>query len=64
TQRFLPAEADVRFDEQGGLRATVRGERFDPQRHRPGHEVKAITYHGLKVEQRDGEWLGDVIVDI
>ena len=24
---------------------------YDPQRHRLDHEVKAITYHGLRVEQ-------------
>jgi SHS2 domain-containing protein len=28
------------------------------------HEVKAITYHGLKVEPADGGWLAEVIVDI
>jgi SHS2 domain-containing protein len=29
-----------------------------------GHEVKAITYHGLRVERADGGWLAEVIVDI
>ena len=29
------------------------------------HEVKAITYHGLKVEQTGANaWLAEVIVDI
>lgn len=55
---------EVRLDAQG-LQATGWGEPYDPQRHLPGREVKAITYHGLKVEQQaDGSWLAEVIVDI
>lgn len=47
------------------VQATARGEVFDPARHQPEHEVKAITYHELKVDkQPDGTWLAEVIVDI
>jgi len=28
------------------------------------HEVKAITYHGLRVEREGDGWLAEVIVDI
>ncbi len=47
-----------------GLVATARGEPIDPARHALDHEVKAITYHGLKLEQQGGRWLAEVIVDI
>jgi SHS2 domain-containing protein len=47
-----------------GLQATAWGELFDPSRHRLAHEVKAITYHGLRVEQAGDGWLAEVIVDI
>ncbi|MCS6975399.1 MAG: archease [Gemmatales bacterium] len=47
-----------------GLAAVARGERFDPARHQPDHEVKAITYHGLRVKQEEHGWLAEVIVDI
>jgi SHS2 domain-containing protein len=47
-----------------GLRAEVQGEPLDPARHRLDHEVKAITYHGLKVEQSTDGWLAEVILDI
>jgi SHS2 domain-containing protein len=40
------------------------GEPVDRSRHVLAHEVKAITYHGLKVEQSDQGWLAEVIVDI
>ncbi len=47
------------------LRATCRGELRDDSRHILDHEVKAITYHGLSVQQTaDGNWQGEVIVDI
>jgi SHS2 domain-containing protein len=47
-----------------GLAGTAWGEPFDPARHMLAHEVKAITYHELKVV-RDGDgWLAEVIVDI
>lgn len=47
-----------------GLTGTAWGEPFDPARHQPGHEVKAITYHALRVEPAAEGWLAEVIVDI
>jgi SHS2 domain-containing protein len=47
-----------------GLVATARGEPYDPARHVLAHEVKAVTYHGLRVEQTPDGWLAEVIVDI
>jgi SHS2 domain-containing protein len=63
TRRLLLGEFHVEV--QGDrLEATARGEPIDPQRHQLDMEVKAITYHGLKVE-RDGDgWLAEVIVDL
>jgi SHS2 domain-containing protein len=40
------------------------GEPLDRNRHALAHEVKAITYHRLKVEPTDDGWLAEVIVDI
>jgi SHS2 domain-containing protein len=47
-----------------GLLGTARGEPFDADRHRRGREVKAITYHGLRVESTATGWVAEVIVDI
>lgn len=63
TQHLVLCQFEVRLGPTG-LDATVRGEPVDPARHRLEHEVKAITYHGLKVEPADGRWLAEVIVDI
>jgi SHS2 domain-containing protein len=47
-----------------GLQGQAWGEPIDRTRHVLEHEVKAITYHGLKVEKTDAGWLAEVIVDI
>src|SRR5262245_5857280 len=39
-----------------GLCGTAWGEPLDRERHNLEHEVKAITYHGLKVEETPGGW--------
>jgi SHS2 domain-containing protein len=54
-------EAHVTED---GLQGVAWGEPIDLERHTLLHEVKAITYHGLKVERTAGGWLAEVIVDI
>jgi SHS2 domain-containing protein len=63
TDRVLFAAFDVRVTDTG-LTATARGEPYDPARHVLAHEVKAITYHELKVEKTADGWLAEVIVDI
>ncbi len=47
-----------------GLTASAWGEPIDRSRHVLEHEVKAITYHGLRVEKIGDEWEAEVIVDI
>jgi len=48
----------------GGLTATAWGEPIDPARHHLDVEIKAITWHGLKLEHHADGWLAEVIVDI
>lgn len=63
SDKLLFSRFDVEVGDDG-LTATAWGEPFDPDRHALSHEVKAITYHGLKVERTEDEWLAEVIVDI
>jgi SHS2 domain-containing protein len=60
---LLFSSFDVKVTDSG-LSATAWGEPYDPARHVLAHEVKAITYHELKVEKTAGGWLAEVIVDI
>jgi SHS2 domain-containing protein len=63
TEKLLLVEFDVRTDGKK-LAATCRGEPMDGSRHRMEHEVKAITYHGLRLEKTTAGWFGELIVDI
>lgn len=62
-EHLLLSRFEVKID-AGGLRGSAWGEPFDPARHELSHEVKAITYHGLRVEPDGDGWLAEVIVDI
>ena len=56
TERLAFSQFDVELTADG-LLAVARGEPLDPARHRLTHEIKAITYHELKVEQAaTGGW--------
>ncbi len=63
---FSRFEVETRPLEGSGLllKAVAWGEPLDRGRHALSHEVKAITYHGLRVEQTGDGWLAEVIVDI
>jgi len=61
--KLLLSAFEIKLD-GGQLLATCRGEPMDTTRHQMDHEVKAITYHGLRVEQTAGSWRAEVIVDI
>jgi SHS2 domain-containing protein len=63
TEHLLFGKFEVKLTE-AGLTGTAWGDPLDPERHQLEHEVKAITYHGLRVEQTSDGWLAEVIVDI
>jgi SHS2 domain-containing protein len=46
------------------LCAECSGERADWSRHQPDHELKAVTYHQLRVVQTTTGWEATVIFDI
>jgi|SRR5579875_586594 len=63
TEGFIWGEAKI-DEREGGLDARLTGEPFDPGRHFLIQELKAITYHGLLVESREGRWHARVIIDV
>jgi SHS2 domain-containing protein len=64
TRHFLPAIFEIETIDEQRLRALVRGETFDPDRHFLEREVKAITYHQIKVESSGKGWSAQVFVDL
>ena len=67
TRGWLTRSADVEVRERGGgweLQGTLIGERHDSQRHAIKILIKAVTYHGLRIVQREGMWSANVVFDI
>jgi SHS2 domain-containing protein len=44
--------------------AELSGEKIDSKRHQLGSDVKAVTYHRLKVFKDDSIWKANVLLDI
>jgi SHS2 domain-containing protein len=63
SQRVLLGRFEVSV-EGASLSGSAWGELMDSARHAMMHEVKAITYHGLRLEKEREGWLAEVIVDI
>ncbi len=57
---------DVSIVERGPttLIATFAGEPYDPHRHRLLTEIKAVTYHELKVERIGANWRARIVFDV
>ncbi|MBW1824856.1 MAG: archease [Deltaproteobacteria bacterium] len=55
---------DIEEVNKYGLKATVRGEPFQPERHVFKRGIKAVTYHQVKVEKKGGKWEGRIIFDL
>jgi len=64
TQRFLPVEYNFHELKSNFLKATIRGGKFDLNEHAINMEIKAVTYHELKVQKTDSGWRAHVIFDI
>lgn len=62
-RRMIFRDFTVSID-ASGLRATARGERYDPARHRLAHEIKAVTQHLLAVRRVPDGWETSLIVDV
>jgi SHS2 domain-containing protein len=46
------------------LDGTALGASVEGRRDAPAHLVKAVTYHGLTVEERDTGWRGRLVLDV
>ncbi|MHA1349380.1 MAG: archease [Promethearchaeota archaeon] len=53
-----------KFNDNYKLRATLKGEKFDLDKHEIGIEVKAITYSFLNIEEKRESTTIDIVFDI
>ncbi len=62
--RCLYKEFSFEAISEKNLKSVIRGEPFHPKTQTLKKEVKAATYHGLKVARTKDGWMGEVIFDI
>jgi SHS2 domain-containing protein len=46
------------------LSATISYDEFDPEKHEILKDIKAVTYHGVSVDQADAGWQATIIFDV
>jgi SHS2 domain-containing protein len=63
-ERFLVASVRVKAVDERSVTAEAVGEPFDPARHELGAEIKAVTYHQLRVARDGDRWTARVILDL
>ena len=64
TKGMLFCRFDITDMDDHHIRATVAGEPIDQTRHELDTEIKAVTYHDLKVEKIGRRWIARVLFDI
>jgi len=64
TEHRLLCRFEVDQASETRLTAQAWGERIDPARHTVRTEIKAVTFHGLSVEQADGVWTARILFDV
>jgi SHS2 domain-containing protein len=61
---FVPAALEQLSITETGASVLLSGERFDPARHEPQPEVKAVTRHQLVVEETANGWRAVMVLDL
>ncbi len=64
TERFVFCDVALESFAEWRIRATLRGESLDTKRHDTGHEIKAVTWHKVRLEKEDDRWIAEVVFDI
>ena len=63
-RHFMVAGVELSRVSETEAAGELRGEPYDPQRHDIRVEVKAVTYHLLKVAREGKDWTGIVVLDL
>jgi SHS2 domain-containing protein len=63
-ESFLMKRCTIREVAPRWLTVLLRGETYDPARHRIKMEIKAVTYHQASVRRTEAGWLARVVFDV
>lgn len=63
-KEFIASRVEIKDVNETSIRAKAFGQIYIPERHEILREIKSVTYHQLKVEQRNGIWHTQIIFDV
>ncbi|MFX0083155.1 MAG: archease [Candidatus Hodarchaeota archaeon] len=61
---YISVQSIEKIEEKYKLKAVVKGEKFDKNKHEIGTEVKAITYSFMNIEEKKNKVEIDIVFDI
>ena len=64
TEGLLFSRFNIISIDKNSLSAEAEGEFFNSALHTIKNGVKAVTYHKLKIEEKNGLWLAEVVLDV
>jgi len=63
-KKMLVKTANIHSISEKELSVKITYDLFDPDIHEIKNEIKAVTYHQIKVEQNSEGWIANVIFDV
>ena len=61
---FLVKEVEVQEIKENYVRAEVKGEKFDPDRHEIRREIRAVAYDQSRMEKTGDQWMAQLIFEL
>lgn len=61
---ILLGKFDIENMSDNSIASLVSGERIDRKRHILKHDIKAVTYHNLKITKKGNRFQTDIIFDV
>ena len=63
-KNMLLGKFDIEHISDNNIISLVSGETIDKKRHSLKHEIKAVTYHNLKITKKGNRFQTDIIFDV
>ena len=63
-RKMVFCEAEIELTDGYKLKGRLNGEKIDPGRHELLLDIKAATYHNLKIERVNDRFMAEIVFDI
>lgn len=63
-RKMVFCEAEIELNDGYRLKGRLKGEKIDPGRHELMLDIKAATYHNLKIKRVNDKFMAEIVFDI